>query len=88
MSEETAKPPEAGRAEPKRSKRTAGAAPKAGMASKVGAAPKAQAAGTKPAPAETDEMETSGAAKEIGGPEGPEPTRFGDWERNGRCVDF
>jgi hypothetical protein len=25
---------------------------------------------------------------EIGGPEGPEPTRFGDWERNGRCVDF
>lgn len=27
-------------------------------------------------------------AKEIGGPEGPEPTRYGDWERNGRCVDF
>lgn len=26
--------------------------------------------------------------KEIGGPKGPEPTRFGDWERNGRCVDF
>jgi hypothetical protein len=25
---------------------------------------------------------------EIGGPKGPEPTRFGDWERNGRCVDF
>ncbi|MEO8309227.1 MAG: succinate dehydrogenase assembly factor 4 [Pseudomonadota bacterium] len=25
---------------------------------------------------------------EIGGPTGPEPTRFGDWERNGRCVDF
>ncbi|HJS33115.1 MAG TPA: DUF1674 domain-containing protein [Alphaproteobacteria bacterium] len=25
---------------------------------------------------------------EIGGPPGPEPTRFGDWERNGRCVDF
>jgi hypothetical protein len=25
---------------------------------------------------------------EIGGPSGPEPTRFGDWERNGRCVDF
>lgn len=25
---------------------------------------------------------------EIGGPEGPEPTRFGDWERNGRCYDF
>lgn len=25
---------------------------------------------------------------EIGGPEGPEPTRYGDWERGGRCVDF
>jgi hypothetical protein len=26
--------------------------------------------------------------KEIGGPVGPEPTRFGDWEKNGRCSDF
>lgn len=26
--------------------------------------------------------------QEIGGPSGPEPTRFGDWERKGRCVDF
>lgn len=26
--------------------------------------------------------------REIGGPGGPEPTRFGDWERNGRCIDF
>jgi hypothetical protein len=25
---------------------------------------------------------------EIGGPSGPEPTRYGDWERNGRCIDF
>jgi hypothetical protein len=25
---------------------------------------------------------------EIGGPSGPEPTRYGDWERNGRCTDF
>jgi hypothetical protein len=25
---------------------------------------------------------------EIGGPQGPEPTRFGDWERKGRCIDF
>ncbi len=25
---------------------------------------------------------------EIGGPKGPEPTRFGDWEQNGRCTDF
>lgn len=27
-------------------------------------------------------------ATEIGGREGPEPTRFGDWEKNGRCIDF
>ena len=27
-------------------------------------------------------------APEIGGPKGPEPTRYGDWERAGRCVDF
>ena len=26
--------------------------------------------------------------REIGGRQGPEPTRFGDWERNGRCIDF
>jgi len=26
--------------------------------------------------------------KEIGGPKGPEPTRYGDWEQNGRCTDF
>ena len=26
--------------------------------------------------------------REIGGPQGPEPTRYGDWECNGRCTDF
>ena len=25
---------------------------------------------------------------EFGGPKGPEPTRYGDWERKGRCIDF
>ncbi|KAM0939469.1 putative succinate dehydrogenase assembly factor 4 [Dioscorea sansibarensis] len=25
---------------------------------------------------------------EVGGPRGPEPTRYGDWERGGRCSDF
>ena len=25
---------------------------------------------------------------EIGGPTGPEPTRYGDWERKGRVTDF
>ncbi len=26
--------------------------------------------------------------KEEGGPKGPEPTRYGDWEKAGRCSDF
>lgn len=26
--------------------------------------------------------------REIGGRKGPEPTRYGDWEKNGRCIDF
>jgi hypothetical protein len=25
---------------------------------------------------------------ETGGRDGPEPTRYGDWEKNGRCIDF
>ena len=28
------------------------------------------------------------ATKEIGGPKGPEPTRYGDWEVKGRVSDF
>ncbi|MEO6378234.1 MAG: DUF1674 domain-containing protein [Caulobacteraceae bacterium] len=28
------------------------------------------------------------ASHEQGGPSGPEPTRFGDWERKGLAVDF
>ena len=27
-------------------------------------------------------------SKEQGGPKGPEPTRYGDWEKAGRCSDF
>ena len=27
-------------------------------------------------------------AQENGGPKGLEPTRFGDWEKDGRCIDF
>ncbi len=35
----------------------------------------------KPVPAKKD-------AKELGGPKGPEPTRYGDWERKGIVSDF
>ncbi len=31
---------------------------------------------------------TPQSVKEIGGQSGPEPTRYGDWEKNGRCTDF
>jgi hypothetical protein len=40
-----------------------------------------------PAPAEKPAAE-SAWPPEIGGPKGPEPTRYGDWEHNGRCTDF
>jgi len=51
--------------------------------------------GTAPAPG--DDLEDSvpmvdPRTKEWGGPTkggaAPEPTRFGDWERKGRCTDF
>jgi hypothetical protein len=30
-----------------------------------------------------------GVAPEVGGrKDGTEPTRFGDWEKHGRCIDF
>jgi hypothetical protein len=41
--------------------------------------PEGGAAGHRPQPE---------GSREVGGPTGPEPTRFGDWERNGRCIDF
>ncbi|MBT6313476.1 MAG: DUF1674 domain-containing protein [Alphaproteobacteria bacterium] len=28
------------------------------------------------------------AVEEVGGPKGLDPTRFGDWSVNGRCIDF
>jgi hypothetical protein len=44
---------------------------------------------------ETDQKQPAAPAKtppakpkEIGGPKGPEPTRFGDWEQKGRASDF
>jgi len=44
-----------------------------------------------PAPVAAGETAPAGAPappREIGGTAGPEPTRFGDWEKNGRCIDF
>lgn len=33
-------------------------------------------------------MASTKSHEEIGGPSGPEPTRYGDWEKKGRCIDF
>ena len=54
------------------------------------AGPKAPAApGATPAePTKADRPRDVGNAAETGGPSGPEPTRYGDWERKGICVDF
>lgn len=35
-----------------------------------------------------EEKNSTECIREIGGPKGPEPTRYGDWERRGRCIDF
>jgi hypothetical protein len=33
--------------------------------------------------------EKPAAVREVGGrKDGTDPTRFGDWEKNGRCIDF
>jgi len=36
----------------------------------------------KPAPTQPKKV------PEIGGPPGPEPTRYGDWQFNGKVTDF
>ncbi|MGC1522589.1 MAG: DUF1674 domain-containing protein, partial [Steroidobacteraceae bacterium] len=51
---------------------------------RAAAAPDAEAK-----PQEAGPQESSGQVpREVGGREGPEPTRFGDWELRGRCIDF
>jgi hypothetical protein len=44
--------------------------------------------GRSPSPGPNARGESAQSPVEIGGPKGPEPTRYGDWERKGRCVDF
>lgn len=39
-------------------------------------------------PTETPAENPAETPAETGGPKGAEPTRYGDWERNGRCSDF
>lgn len=51
--------------------------------------------GQEPPPARADQAKQGKPgtrpprrARERGGPKGPEPTRYGDWERKGIAVDF
>jgi hypothetical protein len=37
---------------------------------------------------DTDKGKERQGQGEVGGPPGPEPTRYGDWEKGGRCIDF
>lgn len=37
---------------------------------------------------ENDDAHVNPKTGEVNGPRGPEPTRYGDWEKNGRCYDF
>lgn len=50
----------------------------------------AQSAPGKPAPAKNraPAAEKTPESGEVGGRGGLDPTRYGDWEINGRCVDF
>jgi hypothetical protein len=52
----------------------------------------AEFSGKLPAVSEPDDalraLPAPPPAAEVGGPAGPEPTRYGDWELRGRCIDF
>ena len=51
--------------------------------------PKSAAEAEKPDPAEKPiPPEKPKKVEEIGGPPGPEPTRYGDWQFNGKVTDF
>jgi hypothetical protein len=43
--------------------------------------PDAESGATKARPEKRED-------EEVGGPKGLEPTRYGDWEQKGRCIDF
>lgn len=49
---------------------------------------KPPAAPAKPASQPVTRKEDLPKVEEIGGPEGPEPTRYGDWAIKGRVSDF
>jgi hypothetical protein len=74
-----------------------GKCPKIRLSSSMTAAENPTPEPTKPAESAVSDAASASKAspvgmakkpREIGGPKGPEPTRYGDWEHNGRCTDF
>jgi hypothetical protein len=60
---------------------------------RIPVAPMSTDADRPPEPGSKPEAEPSAptsppAGPEIGGRGGLDPTRYGDWEKNGRCIDF
>ena len=49
---------------------------------------KAKPEDKKPPEAVKVDVDDKKTPKETGGPKGLEPTRYGDWEKGGRCIDF
>ncbi len=41
-----------------------------------------------PVDSTSEAAEQPSTVPEHGGRDGPDPTRYGDWEKNGRCIDF
>ncbi|WP_188577623.1 DUF1674 domain-containing protein [Tistrella bauzanensis] len=58
------------------------------MTDKPPMAPTTPAAPAGTTPTVQDTGMTPPRPRETGGPKGPDPVRYGDWERNGKCVDF
>ncbi len=58
------------------------------MSAKDDQNPDQQSSESKPEDVEINKEEEAVRPKEYGGPRGLEPTRYGDWERKGRCIDF
>lgn len=50
--------------------------------------PSTEAAPETLKPEKAEAIQERAQPKEVGGREGLEPTRYGDWEKNGRCIDF
>jgi hypothetical protein len=50
--------------------------------------PAADSAAPATAPTSSGESSDNARPRELGGRKGPEPTRYGDWEKKGRCIDF